>query len=58
MNTNANLPDTWSANENVVWKTELPGRSWSSPIVWGDRLLLRTAARLYCLQQGRKAGSP
>src|SRR5919109_2696796 len=32
------LPDTWSATENVVWKIDLPGRSWSSPIVWGDHV--------------------
>ena len=35
-----NLPDHWSATENVAWKTDLPGRSWSSPIVWGDRVFL------------------
>jgi hypothetical protein len=29
------LPDTWSQTENVVWKIEIPGLSWSSPIVWG-----------------------
>lgn len=38
--TNAALPDRWSATENVAWKTDLPGRSWSSPIVWGDRIFL------------------
>ena len=37
---NANLPDKWSATENVAWKADLPGRSWSSPIVWGDRVFL------------------
>ena len=37
---NTNLPDRWSATENVAWKTNLPGRSWSSPIVWGDRVFL------------------
>jgi outer membrane protein assembly factor BamB len=37
---NADLPDKWSATENVAWKTDLPGRSWSSPIVWGDRVFL------------------
>ena len=40
--TNANLPAKWSATENVAWKTDLPGRSWSSPIVWGDRVFLTT----------------
>jgi len=24
------LPDRWSATENVVWKSDLPGRGWSS----------------------------
>ena len=34
------LPDTWSTEKNVVWKTEIPGRGWSSPIVWGDRIFV------------------
>jgi len=38
-----NLPLKWSATENVAWKTEVPGESWSSPIVWGDRVFLTTA---------------
>lgn len=35
-----NLPDTWSATENVAWKTDIPGTGWSSPIVWGDRIFV------------------
>lgn len=35
---NANLPDRWSATENVAWKCDIPGRGWSSPVVWGDRI--------------------
>ena len=27
-----NLPETWSASENVEWKTDIPGRGWSSPV--------------------------
>jgi outer membrane protein assembly factor BamB len=38
----ANLPDTWSATENVTWKTPIPGSGWSSPIAWGDRVFLTT----------------
>ena len=38
----ASLPDRWSAEENVVWKHDLAGRGWSSPIVWGDRVFLTT----------------
>ncbi len=30
---NDKLPETWSATENVEWKTDLPGRGWSSPVV-------------------------
>jgi hypothetical protein len=37
---NANLPDKWSATENVAWKTDLPGRSWSSPIVWDGKVFV------------------
>jgi outer membrane protein assembly factor BamB len=37
-----NLPDRWSATENVAWKRDLPGRGWSSPIVWGTRVFLTT----------------
>ncbi|MDQ6706542.1 MAG: PQQ-like beta-propeller repeat protein [Acidobacteriota bacterium] len=35
-----NLPDTWSATENVVWKIDIAGRGWSSPVVAGDRIFL------------------
>ena len=36
-------PDRWSATENVLWKTPVPGDGNSSPIVWRDRILLTTA---------------
>src|SRR5436189_1461463 len=36
------LPVKWSATENVAWKHDIPGRGWSSPIVWGDRIFLTT----------------
>ena len=36
-------PDTWSDDENVLWKSDLPGAGNSSPIVWGDRIFLTTA---------------
>lgn len=37
------FPDTWSATENVAWKTEIPGRGHSSPVIWEDRIFLTTA---------------
>jgi outer membrane protein assembly factor BamB len=42
LSTNPNLPDRWSATQNVAWKTPIPGRGWSSPIAWGDRVFLTT----------------
>jgi outer membrane protein assembly factor BamB len=35
-----NLPTEWSATKNVLWKTELPGRGFSQPIIWGNRVFL------------------
>ncbi len=34
------LPDTWTTTDNVLWKTDLPGRGWSSPVVWGKKVFL------------------
>jgi outer membrane protein assembly factor BamB len=36
------LPRKWSETENVVWKTPLHGRGWSSPVVWGSQIWLTT----------------
>lgn len=37
------LPVRWSATENVAWVADVPGRGWSSPIVWGDRVFVTSA---------------
>jgi outer membrane protein assembly factor BamB len=39
----ADPPLTWSENNNVKWKTAIPGEGDSTPIVWGDRVFLLTA---------------
>jgi len=36
-------PSEWSATDHVAWKTEIPGRGHSSPIVWGNRIFLTTS---------------
>ena len=36
------LPEKWSATENVEWKVDLKGRGWSSPIVWSDMVFVTT----------------
>ena len=37
------LPVTWSESEHVAWKTPLPGRGWSSPVL-DERLVWMTTA--------------
>lgn len=33
-------PLKWSANKNVKWRTELPNRGNSTPVVWGDKVFV------------------
>ena len=40
----ARLPLRWSERENVVWKTPIDGKAWSSPVIWGDRIWLTSAS--------------
>ena len=39
----ANLPTTWSEKKNVTWRTPIPGKGWSSPVIEGDQIWLTTA---------------
>jgi outer membrane protein assembly factor BamB len=42
------IPTEWGPDKNVVWKTPISGRGWSSPIIWQGRVYLTTA-----VEQGR-----
>jgi len=37
------LPLQWSESQNILWKTPIAGRGWSSPVVSGGRVWLTTA---------------
>ena len=39
----SNLPTEWNSEKNVSWKTELPGRGWSSPVIQGDQVWVTAA---------------
>ncbi len=39
----ANLPVTWSETANVAWKTRIPGRGHSTPVIEGAQIWLLTA---------------
>lgn len=38
--TETGVPTTWSATENVRWKTPLPGIGTSNPVVWDDKVFI------------------
>ena len=35
--------EKWSTTDNVAWAVDMPGRGWSSPIVWRDRVFVTSA---------------
>ncbi len=36
-------PREWSLQKNVAWIKDIPGRGWSSPIVWGKTIFVTSA---------------
>ena len=38
----ATAPTAWNENSNIVWRTPVPGRGHSSPILVGDKIYLTT----------------
>src|SRR6516225_5032085 len=44
-----NVPVKWGKDENVRWRTAIPGLGHSSPIVWGDRVFVTS-----CLENEEK----
>ncbi len=41
----AEPPLKWSETENVVWKTPIHDRGWSSPVIWKSQIWMTTALR-------------
>lgn len=54
-----NLPTQWSPQQNIHWKLNLPGRSGSTPAIWGDQIFVivtqGTAIELWSV--GRRTGA-
>ncbi len=38
-----NIPTVWNDSTNVDWKTQIPGKGWSSPVVLDDKIWITTA---------------
>jgi len=39
----SDAPTIWSDSKNIKWKTAIPGRGHSTPVIWEDRIFLTTA---------------
>ena len=56
----AGLPSQWSETQNIVWKTAIHDRGWSSPVIYGKQIWLTTATKdgrqLYALCLDRDTG--
>jgi outer membrane protein assembly factor BamB len=40
----SSAPVSWTADSNIVWKTAIHGRGWSSPVVFGNQVWFTTAS--------------
>jgi outer membrane protein assembly factor BamB len=52
------VPTEFSEDKNLRWKTEIHGKGWSSPVVWGEHVWLTTGTEdgkeLYVVAVNRK----
>ena len=50
-----NLPAQWGPEQNIAWKTPIPGFGQSQAIIWGNRVFLTTAIEGGPAPEGHKA---
>ena len=39
------LPLKWSESSHLTWKTDIPGKAWSSPVVWDNQIWMTNATK-------------
>jgi outer membrane protein assembly factor BamB len=39
----SDVPTEWGDDKNIAWRVTIPGRGFSSPVIWGDKIFLTTA---------------
>ena len=49
-----NYPSVWSAEKNILWKTNLPGRGHSSPVHDGKNIWVTTAVETSASEEEKK----
>lgn len=53
-----NPPTQWDEDRNIKWKVEIPGNGHSTPIVWGDLVILQTAIPVNAEDPNAKDAQP
>ena len=53
-----NPPTEWSETKNIRWKTPLPGKGHSTPVIWGNRIFVTTAIPYGAAVKPRFSGVP
>jgi outer membrane protein assembly factor BamB len=48
------LPDRWTTSRLVLWKIDIPGNGWSSPVVWEDRIFVTSVVNEGETEEPRK----
>jgi len=43
VSSDSQVPVVWSDTTNVIWKTEIRGKGWSSPVIYGNQVWVTTA---------------
>jgi outer membrane protein assembly factor BamB len=59
--TSSGVPLEWSETKNVTWKTEIPGRGWSSPVIDNGQIWMTTSFVSEATEEEKKrrlAGRP
>lgn len=54
------IPQKWNDSLNIVWKTSVKGKGWSSPVIWGEQVWITSATpegkEMYALCYSLKTG--
>jgi outer membrane protein assembly factor BamB len=50
------LPEKWSDEQNIAWRTRLGGSGVSSPVVWGDRVFVISQSGAGVFRAGPRLG--
>ena len=46
------MPAKWTTKQNVLWKQDIPGMGWSSPILWGDKIFVTSVEQVVRIRTG------